>query len=98
MGVTSAVVSFFLLVWENMVGAGGLKYADPAICIREKPAVIFELEQVACQRQIFLVSKCTYFLSLQLLLKWKCTSHYSPNSLLIAITQKSPLELCELRA
>jgi hypothetical protein len=31
------------------------------------------------------------------ILKYKCTSHYSPNSLLAASTQKSTLELCELR-
>jgi hypothetical protein len=71
MGVTFAVVSCFSLPWEDMVGAGGLKYADCAICMREKPAVIFELEQVARQRQIFLflVSRCTYiFFSFQLLL------------------------------
>jgi hypothetical protein len=61
MGVTSAVVSGFSLAWEDMVGAGGLKYAGRAVCIREKPAVSFELEQVACQRQIFLVSQCAYF-------------------------------------
>jgi hypothetical protein len=68
MGVTADVFSCFLLVWEDMVGAGGLKYTDRAVCIRKKPSVIFKLEQVACQRQIFLASQYAYLLSLQLLL------------------------------
>jgi hypothetical protein len=58
MGVFCGVVSCFLLVWGDMVGAGGLKCADPAM----------ELEQVARQQQKFLVSQCAYLLSLQLLL------------------------------
>jgi hypothetical protein len=56
MGVTAGVMSCFLLAWEDMVGAGGLKYAGRAICIQEKPAMIFESEQVVCQQQMFLVS------------------------------------------
>lgn len=68
MGVTFAVVSCFSLPWEDMVGAGGLKYADCAICMREKPAVIFELEQVARQRQIFLF--------LPLFTKWPAYSNH----------------------
>jgi hypothetical protein len=62
MGVAAGVVSCFILVWEDMVGAGGLKYADCAVCIREKPAVIFESDQVIWQRQIFLLSRCAYLL------------------------------------
>jgi hypothetical protein len=64
MGVTAGVVSCFILVWEDMVGARDLKYADRAICIREKPTVIFESEKVVWQRQIFLLSRCAYLLLL----------------------------------
>jgi hypothetical protein len=57
-------VCCFLLVWEDMVGTRGLKYWRST---RGAPR-IFEFKQAVGQQQIFLVSRCAYLLSLQLLL------------------------------